>query len=161
MAIMNKKGDRASWKIPVWILVSVKLLLPAINSTLKVFIASYCYYYYYYYSSELKILKYFGNVRHNSAVFAEVIKVTNHTRLWDAEFAWYFPMTTYWICLNGLKHDFWIYVFRPTWPHYSSCNSGQISRTIWSLYWHQLHLQLSQNECFPLLSWCYGPSLNS
>ena len=38
MAIMNSKGDSASpWKIPLWIFVSAKLFLPAVNSTLQVF----------------------------------------------------------------------------------------------------------------------------
>ena len=38
MPIMNSKGDRASpWKIPLWIFVSAKLLPPAANSTLQVF----------------------------------------------------------------------------------------------------------------------------
>ena len=38
MAIMNSKDDRASpWKIPLWLFVSAKLLPPAVNSTLQVF----------------------------------------------------------------------------------------------------------------------------
>ena len=41
MAIINNKGDNASpWKIPLWIFVSAKLLPPAVNSTLQVFIIS-------------------------------------------------------------------------------------------------------------------------
>ena len=39
VAIMNSKGDRASpWKIPLWIFASDKLLPPAVNSDLQVFI---------------------------------------------------------------------------------------------------------------------------
>ena len=37
----------------------------------------------------------FGNVRHNSAApyaFAAVVKVTNHSELWDSELAWYSPL---------------------------------------------------------------------
>ena len=38
MVIMNSKGDRTSpWKIRLWIFASVKLLPPAVNSTLQVF----------------------------------------------------------------------------------------------------------------------------
>ena len=79
MAIMNSKGDRASpWKIPLRIYASAKLLPPAINSTLPVFMVlsikfltscnivyifrlfiiqmrnNYYYYYYYYYFTHLR-----------------------------------------------------------------------------------------------------------
>ena len=37
MALMNSNGDSASWKIPLWIFVSAKLLPSAVNSTRKVF----------------------------------------------------------------------------------------------------------------------------
>ena len=37
MVIMNSRCDRASWKIPLWIFVSAKLLPPTVNSTLPVF----------------------------------------------------------------------------------------------------------------------------
>ena len=38
MAIMNSNGDSASpWKIPLWIFVSAKLLPPAVNYTLLIF----------------------------------------------------------------------------------------------------------------------------
>ena len=38
MAIMNNKNDRASpWKIPLWIFTSAKILPPAVNSVLQVF----------------------------------------------------------------------------------------------------------------------------
>ena len=31
-------------------------------------------------------------------LFAEVVKVMDHTRLWDAKLAWYSPSATRWIC---------------------------------------------------------------
>ena len=54
-------------------------------------------YIYIYYLDESKDLQYFGNIRYNSVVldaFAEVIKMINHTGLWDAELAWYPPSAT-------------------------------------------------------------------
>ena len=44
-----------------------------------------------------KVLQYFCNVRQNSTAtdtFAEVMKVTNHTGLWDADLTWYSPSAT-------------------------------------------------------------------
>ena len=39
MGITYSKGERASpWKIPLWIFASAKLLPPAVNSTLQVFL---------------------------------------------------------------------------------------------------------------------------
>ena len=41
---------------------------------------------------------------HNSVVtdaIAEVMKVTNHIELWYVDLAWYSPIGTYWIWLNG------------------------------------------------------------
>ena len=49
------------------------------------------------YQSESKLLQYFGIVKYNLAIlnaFAEVIKVMNHTRLWDAKFALFSPSVT-------------------------------------------------------------------
>ena len=38
MAIMNSNGDRASpWNIPLWIFLSAKLLPPAVNYTVQIF----------------------------------------------------------------------------------------------------------------------------
>ena len=38
MVIINSNGDSASpWNIPLWIFASAKLLPPAVNSTLRVF----------------------------------------------------------------------------------------------------------------------------
>ena len=47
--------------------------------------------------------------------FAKVMRVTNHTGLWDAQLSWYLLSDTYWICLYGLEHSLKIYGFRPTW----------------------------------------------
>ena len=63
-----------------------------------------------------QVLQYFGNVRHNLATlvaFAKVMKVTNHTRLWNAKLTWYFLSATYWICPYDSEND---HSFRPTWP---------------------------------------------
>ena len=59
------------------------------------------------YLDESKVLQYFCNVRYNSVApyaFAEVIKVTQNTKLWDTKLAWYSPNVTCWIWLIGLEH---------------------------------------------------------
>ena len=38
------------------------------------------------------------------AGFAKVVKMTNHTGLWDAELVWYSPNATHWIC-RGRESD--------------------------------------------------------
>ena len=66
-----------------------------------------------------KFLQYFGNTRHNLATldaFAVKVKVMSHTRLWDAEFAWYSLRNTHEICFNDFEHSLRIYGFRSTWP---------------------------------------------
>ena len=71
------------------------------------------------FNSESKVLQYFNNVRHNSAApdtFAVVVKVTNHTGLWDAELVSYSPSAPSLICLYKLEHDVGIHGFRPTLP---------------------------------------------
>ena len=65
-------------------------------------------------NSESKVLQYFGNLA-APFVFAEVMKVMNHTGLWDAELTWYSPNVTRWICLYGLEPGFRNHHFRPTW----------------------------------------------
>ena len=53
-------------------------------------------------------MQYFSNVRQNSAAlaaFAEVVKVTNHSGLWDAELAWYSSSTTRWPYFHDLKQS--------------------------------------------------------
>ena len=50
----------------------------------------------------------------------DVMKIANHTRLWDAELAWYSQSATHQICLNGLKHGFGIQGFRFIWTYSSS-----------------------------------------
>ena len=52
------------------------------------------------YLCQSKVLQYFGNMTHNSAdsvAFADVVKMTNYTVLWDADLAWYSPKATHWI----------------------------------------------------------------
>ena len=64
-----------------------------------------------FYSSESHVLQYFSNVRlHSTALdyFAEVVKVTDHISLWNAELA-------RWL-LTGIKDRFRIHAFRPSWP---------------------------------------------
>ena len=51
-----------------------------------------------------------------SDTFAELVKMKNSIRLWDAQFAWYSPSATHWICLNGLGNGLGIHGFRPSWP---------------------------------------------
>ena len=91
-------------------------------------------------------------MRHSSAAldaFAWVVKVMNHTGLWDIELAWY--------SLNATCFPLWI----GTWPQnqpfkanltlpdcQGSCNQKKFSWTIWLLYWDQLHLHLFHNKWF-------------
>ena len=62
---------------------------------------------------------YFGNMRHNLValdVFAKVVKLTNHTRLWDTDVAWYSPNATCWICFMAwINHIIEIHSLKPTW----------------------------------------------
>ena len=107
------------------------------------------------YKGESKVLQYFANMRHNSAtivVFAEVVKVTNHTGLWDAELAWYSMSDIHWICLYGLKYNLKIHGFRLTWH----CLIVKISWTIWILHSDQLYLHILHNKHFYLLPWCHA-----
>ena len=70
--------------------------------------------------SEFKVFQYFGNVKQNLTVvddFANVLKVINHSRLWDAKLAWYSPIATWWIYLYDLEHSQGNHVFRLTWPY--------------------------------------------
>ena len=46
--------------------------------------------------------------------FAEVMKVTNHTALWDDKLAWYSLCATRWIGPCDLEHGIWIDGFSPT-----------------------------------------------
>ena len=71
------------------------------------------------YIGESKVLQYFGNMWHSSAVldaFGKVMKVMNHTRLWNALLIWYSLSATHKICLYGLEYSLVIHSFRPTWP---------------------------------------------
>ena len=45
-----------------------------------------------------------------------LLKVINHTGLWDAKLAWYSPDATHQICHYGLEHKLRIHGIRPTWP---------------------------------------------
>ena len=65
------------------------------------------------YLGESKVLQYFSNMRHNLAApdtFAEVVKVVNHSGLWDAKFV------MHWNCFYGFEHGYRIHVFRYTSP---------------------------------------------
>ena len=56
-------------------------------------------------------------MRHNSAAldnFVEIIKLMNHTGLYDVEFAWYSPGTSRRICLYGSVNSLEIHSFWPT-----------------------------------------------
>ena len=68
----------------------------------------------------LKNLQYFSNVRPSLIAlngFAEVVKETNHTGLWDAKLAWYSVSTIKQIHVYGLEHDLGIHNFRPNLPY--------------------------------------------
>ena len=62
-----------------------------------------------------KVLQYFGNFRQNSTapfIFAEVVKLTNYIRLWDAEVTWYSSSATRKIFLYNSEHSLGIHAFR-------------------------------------------------
>ena len=110
------------------------------------------------YYGESKVLQYFGNMRHDSAIldaFTKVMYVTNHSGIWHTELTWYLLSATHQICLNWLEHVLGIHGFRI--DHWSFCNLCEISKTIWLLYCDQLCLHFSPNKCFQLLLWHYGP----
>ena len=49
-------------------------------------------------------------------IFAKVMKMTNQTRLWDANLTRCSPRVTCQTCLYGLEHKIGIHGFRPIWP---------------------------------------------
>ena len=49
-------------------------------------------------------------------ILGEIMKVTNHSKLWNIELTWYSLSATHWICLYGLEQGFRINSFRSTWP---------------------------------------------
>ena len=49
------------------------------------------------------------------AGFAKVVKMTNHTELWDSELAWYSRRATRWICFKGFEHGLGVHCFSSTW----------------------------------------------
>ena len=68
-----------------------------------------------YYKRTSKVFQYFGNFRHNSAAppdFSVVLKVTNHTGLWNDMLAWYSLSATQQIYLYNLEHGLEINRFR-------------------------------------------------
>ena len=68
--------------------------------------------------------------------FVEVVKVTNPTRLWDANIAWYSPSVNCQICLYGLKHIFRIHIFKPIWLYLiAEVCSTQVKCLQTSGYW--------------------------
>ena len=58
-----------------------------------------------------KALQYFDRMKHNSTVFAKVIKVPTHRGQWGAELSWYSPTATHKICLYRLEHGLGLYGF--------------------------------------------------
>ena len=67
----------------------------------------------------IKSFAIFGSMRHNSSApeaCAKAVKMTNHTRLWDANLAWYSLRVTHQIFLYSLELGLKIHGFRPTWP---------------------------------------------
>ena len=100
------------------------------------------------YSTELADwFQYFGNITHNSEAldaFAEVVKVTNHTELWDDELAWYSSSAT---------HRVFIFVkLRSTlFDRVASSKSSEIPWSTYLMSCDQLHNRLSPNRGFWLL----------
>ena len=65
-----------------------------------------------------------------------ILKVINHTGLWDVDLSRYSPSSTCWNCLFDLEHSLGIHAFRPylTLP-WGSHNPSKNSWTIWLLYY--------------------------
>ena len=71
--------------------------------------------------------KHFCSVSHISSsqgAFTKVVKMWNHTELWDADLAWYSPTATHWICINVLEHGFEIQTLA---DRSASCSASEIS----------------------------------
>ena len=69
------------------------------------------------YKGESKVLQYFSNTWYNLSSlhdFAEFVKVTKPTGLWDAQSTWYSLNITHWICFYRLEKGFWVHVLRPS-----------------------------------------------
>ena len=102
------------------------------------------------YLDESRVLQYSSNVKHNLAVqkaFAKVMKMRNHTGLWDAKLTWYFHQ----ICFYALEHGLRIPGSWPTWLCLIVTvlfNISKISWIIWLLYFDQLCHYLLYNKCF-------------
>ena len=60
--------------------------------------------------------------------FADVVKVTNYTGLWDAKRAWYSPSATW---LGAQPQNPWFYAYLTLPDGWGSC---EISWNIWLLY---------------------------
>ena len=94
-------------------------------------------------NGESKVLQYFGNVGHNLAAldaFSEVVKLTNHIRLWDTKLIWYFPSGIHWI-YHDLKHHLRIHSFQQNFVNHlltvincviTSCTTNDF----WLFHWH-------------------------
>ena len=74
-------------QIPLGLIIKTLAYSQRIQSLLKKYQNWSCIY-----NDETKVLQYIGNLRPNSTTLnasADVVKVTDHTRLWDAELTWY------------------------------------------------------------------------
>ena len=98
--------------------------------------------------SESKVLQYLGNMRQNPDAFAKMMKVMNHTWLWDAELVWYFLSATHLIC-RGHKSDetHWTVIWRAR-LILSDCYLMDL--TLWILNILSANLSSKQN---PILTW--------
>ena len=71
---------------------------------------------------------------------AEIVKVINHTELWDTELAWYSPSATRRICLTRLEHGFGIYNFSSTWLWLIIVVFDNLSEISWTICLLRFHL---------------------
>ena len=109
-----------------------------------------------YFLGDLKVLQYFGNVRHISTIpdpFVEVMKGTKHIGIQDTKFTWYSPSDTHWICHYGLEHGLrlWFSAYLTFINHWGSSNRNQLFWIIWSFDCDQLSLIFLPNKCFWLI----------
>ena len=69
--------------------------------------------------NESKVFQYFGSTSNTICqlpmLFTQVVKVTNHTILWDNRLAWYSLSATHLIFFHCLEHGFGIHDLGPTW----------------------------------------------
>ena len=117
---------------------------------LYIFVHKYIYIYIYswisLYKDESKVWQHIGNVRltlSTGDAFAMVIKVANHTRLLDANLAWYSLSVTCDIGPYAQPQNPWFLANLTLSDSHGSCKPSELSRINWLLYCDKLLLHFS------------------